>query len=177
MPIALTMSLMPFENCAATRPFSCTAGIRLQGSLLLLTYTLSGPLQDIIIPAAAASPGFTPDLWQGTCCECFLRQDEVKSYAEWNFSPCGNWWACAFDDYRGPASRQPAAMQPRKLDIQRGKNILTLTAALACQAAPGLRIGPALILQHASGSRSHWAMEHPCGKPDFHHAETCACIV
>jgi len=177
MPIVRTISLMPFEDCAVTRPFSCSVNIQVQGSLLALAYTVSGPLHDLIIPAAAASPGFTPDLWRGTCCECFLRQDGVKSYAEWNFSPCGSWWACAFADYRAPAKRQPADMQPQELDIQRGKNLLTLTATLACKAVPGLRIGPALILQHAGGSSSHWAMEHPCGKPDFHHAETCACIL
>jgi len=177
MPIVHAMSLMPFEDCAATQPFSCTAGIQLQGSLLVLTYAVSGPLQDLIIPAAAVSPGFTPDLWQGTCCECFLRREALKNYAEWNFSPCGSWWACAFADYRAPARRQPAEMQPRELDIQRGKNLLTLTAALAGQAAPGLRIGPALILQHAGGSRSHWAIAHSGAAPDFHSAETCACIL
>lgn len=171
------MSLIPFEASAATRLFSCTAGIRLQGSLLVLTYTVSGPLQKLIIPAAAILPGFTPNLWQGTCCECFLRRDAMKNYTEWNFSPCGSWWACVFDDYRAPAQQQPESMQPRQFDIQPAENLLMLTAALACHAAHGLRIGPALILQHAGGSRSHWAMKHPDGAPDFHHAETCACIM
>jgi len=168
---------MPFEASAALRLFSCTAGIRLQESLLVLTYTVSGPLQDLSIPAAALSPGFTPGLWQDTCCECFLRRDALKHYTEWNFSPCGGWWACAFDDYRAPALRQPENMQPRQLDIQPGENLLMITAALACPAVPGLRIGPALILRHAGGSRSHWAMKHPDEAPDFHHAETCVCIM
>lgn len=171
------MSLMPFEASAATRPFLCSAGIQLQEKILVLEYTVSGPLQGLIIPAPAASPGFTADLWQGTCCECFLRQNTMKSYGEWNFSPCGSWWACAFDDYRAPALLQPEDMQPWHFDIQRMDCLLTLTAALACPAAAGLRIGPALILQHADGSRSHWAMEHPGGTPDFHGAETCACIL
>ncbi|MCX5900571.1 MAG: hypothetical protein NTX06_07540, partial [Proteobacteria bacterium] len=72
MPAFRTISLVPFQATAATQPFSCSASIRLDGGLLVLDYTVSGPLQDLIIPAAAASPGFTPDLWQVTCCECFL---------------------------------------------------------------------------------------------------------
>lgn len=168
---------MPFEASAATQPFLCSTSIQLQDRILALVYTVSGPLKDLIIPAAADSPGFTPGLWQGTCCECFLRREAMKNYTEWNFSPCGSWWACAFDDYRAPARRQPEDMQPRQLDIQRTDSLLTLTAALACQAAHGLRIGPALILQHADGNRSHWAMDHPGGRPDFHRAEICACVV
>jgi hypothetical protein len=177
MPEPRSIVLAPFEASAAALPFSCSAGLRLQGSLLMLEYTVSGPLQDIIIPAAAASPGFTPELWQRTCCECFLRQDAVKNYAEWNFSPCGCWWACAFIDYRTPARRQPHNFQPRQLGMQCTDTVLTLTAAIDCRPAPGLRIGPALILQHAGGSRSHWAMKHPVGMPDFHHADSCACIL
>jgi hypothetical protein len=177
MPKPLTIALAPFEASAAALPFLCSASIQLQGSILVLDYTISGPLQNLIISAAAASPCFTPDLWLRTCCECFLRQDAMKNYTEWNFSPCGCWWACAFDDYRAPARLQPQNFQPRQLGIQTAENLLTLTAAIDCPPAPGLRIGPALILQHADGSRSHWAMEHPDGMLDFHRAETYACIV
>ena len=177
MPEPCSIALAPFQASAATQPFLCSVSIQVQDRLLVLAYTVSGPLQDIIIPEPEATPGFTPELWQGTCCECFLRQDAVKNYTEWNFSPCGSWWACAFDDYRAPARRQPKDFQPRQLDRQRTEDSLTLTAALACQPVPGLRIGPALILQHAGGSSSHWAMHHPGATPDFHQADTCAYII
>jgi hypothetical protein len=72
---------------------------------------------------------------------------------------------------------QPPGMQPQHLEIRRQERRLTLSTAIACPDAGLLRIGPALVLEHACGSRSHWAMEHPGGAPDFHHAGTCACIL
>ena len=177
MPTPRSILLAPFEACAASNPFSCSVSIQLQAGLLLLEYTVSGPLQNLIIPAAAASPGFTPKLWRHSCCEYFLRQTDMENYTEWNFSPCGNWWVCAFDDYRAPSEKQPPVMQPQHLDVRRQERRLTLSTAIACLPAPPLRIGPALVLEHAGGSRSHWAMQHPDGAPDFHHAGTCACIL
>jgi hypothetical protein len=176
MPLSRTVSLVPFEACAAAQSFLCSAHMRLECGGLVIDYSISGPLKDLIIPVAAVSPGLTPGLWQGTCCECFLRQDAAKSYTEWNFSPCGNWWVCVFDDYRTPARLQPQHVQPLQLDVQRTDSLLNLTAAIGCPAVHGLRIGPALILQHADGSRSHWAMAHSVGTPDFHNAATCGCM-
>jgi len=175
MPPSRTISLAPFEGCAATKPFSCSVSLQLQGGLLQLCYSISGPLRRLIIPAEAPLPCFATDLWRSTCCECFLRQETMKNYTEWNFAPSGNWWTCIFDDYRAPARKQPSGLQPQHLKIQRRKNILTLTAAIVCPSQPALQIGPALILAHADGCLSHWAMQHPGGKPDFHLPGTCAC--
>ena len=177
MPEPHTIELVPFEDCAATQPFSCSVRLQLQEGLLLLGYRLSGPLRQLVISAEEASPRFTPELWQQSCFECFLRQEELKTYREWHFAPSGNWWTCLFDDYRKPARKQPPGLQPQHLKIQSRKNILKLTTAISCSQKPDLRIGPALILEHVDGSRSHWAMQHPGGKPNFHLAATCACIL
>ncbi len=177
MPLPQTIQLMPFQASPATQPFSCSLRLQLQGEILVLNYTISGPLHDLIIPVATASPGCTPELWLGTCFECFLRQEKIKAYREWNFSPSGNWWACLFDGYRSPARQQPQNFQPQQFDIKRTENLFTLITAIACPQAPRLRIGPALILEHTGGSRSHWAMQHPGAKPDFHLPGTCACIL
>jgi hypothetical protein len=89
MPALRTITLAPFEACAAGKPFSCSVSIWQQSGLMLLEYTVSGPLRQLIIPAETASPGFTPDLWRHSCCECFLRQAAMKNYTEWNFSLVG----------------------------------------------------------------------------------------
>ena len=175
MPTLRSIKLASLEASAATQPFSCSVSLQLQDGLLLLGYEIFGPLRQLIIPAEVASPCFTPGLWQRSCFECFLRQEDIKNYTEWNFSPCGNWWVCVFDDYRKPARRQPQNFQ-QQLGIKRTGILLTLTATIACPQKPALRIGPALILEHAGGSRSHWAIKHPGGKPDFHLAETCAYV-
>ena len=167
------MSLMPFEPSAAEK-FSCSASFKIENGLLLLEYGISGPLPELSIPQETSGSGFTPGLWRHTCCECFLRQGNEASYTEWNFSLDCSWWSCRFDAYRAPAPVQPSDVQPQDFQIIFRENIVTLTAAIACPAAAGLRIGPALILEHPGGGRSHWAIEHPGAAPDFHHAGICA---
>lgn len=177
MPTPHSIPLMPFEASPATQPFSCNASIRLKGGLLLLEYTVNGPLSELSIPRETSPGCFMPGLWRHTCCECFLRQEHEAGYTEWNFSLDCNWWSCRFAACRTPAPVQPADVQPQDFQILFRENLVMLTTAIACPPVPGLRIGPALILQHAGGSRSHWAMQHPGRAPDFHHAGTCACIL
>jgi hypothetical protein len=33
------------------------------------------------------------------------------------------------------------------------------------------RVGLAAVVEETSGHRSYWALAHPPGKPDFHHAD------
>ncbi len=167
-----TVSLVPFQP-AAGEQFSCTAGMKTEGGLLHLEYAVNGPISDISIPLEAALPGFTLGLWQHTCFECFVRPAGTESYTEWNFSLDCNWWHCDFDGYRQPARNQPPGLQPQNFQIIHRQNSLILMAAIACPAAPGLRAGPAIILEHLNGGRSHWAAAHPGAKPDFHSPGTC----
>ncbi len=171
-----SVSLIPFESSAAEK-FSCSVNFKIENGVLLLEYGIFGPLPELSIPLETSTSGFTPGLWRHTCCECFLRQGNETSYTEWNFSLDCNWWSCRFDAYRTPAQVQPSDVQPQDFQIIFRENKMALTAAIACPAPAGLRIGLALILEHAGGNRSHWAMKHPGGKPDFHLAETCAYVL
>ena len=166
------MQLAPFQPAAAEK-FSCSVSLKADGGLLLLEYAIDGPIMDIRIPREAALPGFTLGLWQHTCCECFLRQDGEAGYTEWNFALDCNWWHCSFDDYRSPARIQPADLRPQDFQIYLRENTLRLIAAVACRSTPALRVGPAIIIEQASGERSHWAIAHPGRKPDFHTPQSC----
>jgi hypothetical protein len=167
------ISLVPFEPSAAEK-FSCSVSFKIENGLLLLEYGIFGPLPELSIPEETLFGRFMPGLWRRTCFECFLRQENEAGYTEWNFSLDCNWWSCRFDAYRKPAQEQPADVQPKDFQILFRENMVSLAAAIACPASRGLRIGPALILEHTDGRRSHWAIEHPGGAPDFHHAGTCA---
>jgi hypothetical protein len=149
----------------------------MENGLLLLDYNISGPLQELIIPEPAPMPCCTADLWQHTCCELFVRRAVSRGYTEWNFSPSGNWWACVFAGYRKPSPRQPQNLQPVHSFTTRQPDLLALTAIIVCADTAQIRLGPAVILEHTGGTRSHWAMAHPGSTPDFHDAETCALIL
>ena len=168
----LRIALAPFQREAGEK-FSCTAGLEVRNGLLRLEYAVTGPIADIRIPQEAVLPGFTLGLWQHTCCECFLRRECEEGYTEWNFALDCNWWSCAFDGYRAPAKNQRPDARPQDLEIVLRENLLVLTAAVALQDASGLLVGPAVVIEHASGARSHWAATHPADKPDFHRREIC----
>jgi hypothetical protein len=35
-------------------------------------------------------------------------------------------------------------------------------------------LGLSAVVEHADGARSYWALQHPPGKPDFHHPDSFA---
>jgi hypothetical protein len=58
----------------------------------------------------------------------------------------------------------------------RNNRFLNLRAALdlsRLRAAGRLwRLGISAIIEEKDGSKSYWALAHPQGKPDFHHADS-----
>lgn len=165
---SIRIQLEPFEPWAALQGFACSVRMRRRGRLLLLYYSVSGPLEQLAIPAAADAAGFTPGLWRSTCMECFVRSEETSAYTEWNVSPSGNWWTCNFISCRSPAPRQPDSVRPRRICTRQPGGSLTVQSALPLAHDSMSAIVPAVILEHTSGALSHWAQAHPFDRPDFH---------
>jgi hypothetical protein len=54
----------------------------------------------------------------------------------------------------------------------------TLQASLEFTGLPrdrSWRLGLSAVIEDAKGGISYWALTHPPGKPDFHHADGFAC--
>jgi hypothetical protein len=146
-----------------------------------LCYRLIGDAERVV--AAPPAPGEPPrrrdELWRSTCCELFLREAAGAGYREYNFAPCGDWAAYRFSGYRaGCASLETRA--PRiVLECSPGAIVLTVTLSDLSLNDPleGLdkaqRIGLACVVETAT-ELSYWALAHPPGKPDFHHASAFA---
>jgi hypothetical protein len=135
------------------------------GSMLTLTYVLAGDLDPISIPppqAAARIDG----LWKHTCFEAFLAAD--PGYYEFNFSPSGQWAAYHFDAHR-QGMRDAAGPDP-SIGWSAGKGAGQLVATLQLPEDVNDRIGLSAIIEDDAGNRSFWALAHPPGAPDFHHA-------
>ena len=62
------------------------------------------------------------------------------------------------------------------IEVQSGPDCCTLQAALDLDGLPGLasdtewRLGLSALIEDMNGAWSYWALAHPPGKPDFHHA-------
>ena len=97
------------------------------------------------------------------------------AYREFNFSPSSEWGAYAFHGYRKGGALQveldPAIM------VRRTGDRLELDAGVRWDFLPpgrALRLGLSAVLEDADGLLSYWALQHPPGKPDFHHADAFA---
>ena len=174
-PHNTVIQLAPFEPWAALQGFACSVRMRRRGRLLLLYYSVRGPLEQLAIPSAADAAGFTPGLWHSTCMECFVRSGNSTAYTEWNVSPSGNWWTCNFISCRSPAPRQSDGMRPQRIRARQSGATLAVHSALPLMHDAPTAIAPAVILEHTNGARSHWAQALPFEQPDFHRLFSVAC--
>ncbi len=142
---------------------------------LILRYRLDGDVESLILPPAAA-PERTDGLWRHTVFEAFLRAPGHDAYFEFNFSPSTAWAAYRFSGYREGLTEAPLDAAP--LIDARVKGIryemavsLDLHALPELTQAPEWQIGLSAVIEAVGGSKSYWALAHPPGKPDFHHAD------
>ena len=138
-----------------------------------LSYRLIGDTQRVVAepPAPGEPPRRRDDLWRSTCCELFVRDAAGAGYREYNFAPCGDWAAYRFSGYR--SGRVPLETHAPRIVLEGSPEAIALTVTLTDLPLDGLddaqRIGLACVVETAT-ELSYWALAHPPGKPDFHHA-------
>ena len=135
---------------------------------LHLTYVVSGGIEALRLPPLASSVR-TDELWRHTCLEAFVGEDPARGYREFNFSPSAEWAAYQFTGYRQGMAPDIQAPDPG-LVVEVTDERLTLTATLALDPTTPWRLGLSAVIEAADGSLSYWALTHPPGRPDFHHA-------
>lgn len=149
-----------------------------RGRNLKIVYTVRGAIDDLLIPPLQASRR-ADRLWQHTCFELFLGAQNDAEYYEFNFSPAGEWAAYGFRAYREGMTLESVELEP-KIKLERGADSLVLSVNLFTVGLPGitphirLSLGVCAVVEHRTGALSYWALRHPAGRPDFHHAESFA---
>jgi hypothetical protein len=147
------------------------------GGVLTVSYVVTGDIARLRAPGRAA-PTRTDELWKHTCFEVFLRAPGADAYYEFNLAPSSQWAAYAFAGYR-ERTADPDTPGPF-IDAEGGKTRFELRAALDVAALAGLpadgpwRAGLSAVLEATDGTRAFWALAHPPGLPDFHHADAFA---
>jgi hypothetical protein len=148
---------------------------------LAIAYDLDADLDRLRIPPVRPSR-LVHGLWEHTCFEAFIAVDKTPAYHELNCAPSGAWAIYAFQGYRELAP-QPDEMQPPELTVRRSAGQLELDAVLhlesfsAVHTIAPLRVALAAVIEDTNGRLSYWALRHPAGKPDFHHADAFALTV
>jgi hypothetical protein len=145
---------------------------------LVVSYIVTGKLSDVCIPpiiAATRSDG----LWRHTCFEAFVRASSGTAYYEFNFAPSRQWAAYWFSSYRSGMCVAAEISAP-PIEVLSCTDCYTLRASLQLDRLSGLprtvswRLGLSALIEDTSGRKSYWALAHPPGKPDFHHADCFA---
>jgi len=149
---------------------------RSRAGALRLSYEVSGDIGGLRLPPIAA-PARTDELWRHTCFEAFIRPQAGAAYFELNFSPSTQWAAYRFDGYR--TNMRAAETAAPRVDLQTAPACLNLVATLELGALPSgpWRLGLSAVIEEASGRLSYWALAHPPGRPDFHHADCFMCKI
>jgi len=141
---------------------------------LELRYVLEGDIARLLIPAES-TPQRADKLWQHTCFEAFVGAMETAGYYEFNFSPSTKWAAYQFSAYREGMAALDAA-QPPRISVHRDIDRLTLEASIdfgplrLTLENSDLRLALSAVIEDVNPTLSYWAVAHPAGKPDFHHA-------
>jgi hypothetical protein len=104
-----------------------------------------------------------------------VRRVGEAGYSELDFSPSSEWAAYRFDAYREGM---------RDLELERAPTVEVLRSdagldvAVLVDPVPETwgradqwRIALSAVVEDTGGSLSYWALEHPPGNPDFHHAD------
>jgi hypothetical protein len=166
-----TLAPHPSTPCPAVERLQVE--VRREAAALRLRYVLSGMIADLAIPPPA-SPTRRDELWKHTCFEAFVRPLPGEAYVELNLAPSTEWAAYAFDSYR--EAMRPAEIPPPRLAVNVAERQLELLADLRLDGLDDRTwaLGLSAVIEAADGSRAYWALRHPQGRPDFHHADCFA---
>ena len=164
-----TLRLHPDSLCAAATRIEADIARPSPGGLIL-SYVVSGRIGDLRWPPVV-EPARADELWRHTCFEAFVRPSAGPAYYEFNFSPSTQWAVYRFDSYRSGIRVATEIGAPR-IEVRSSATTSTLQATLELNGLSSpFHLGLSAVIEETNGGKSYWALAHPPGKADFHHAD------
>jgi hypothetical protein len=167
----------PGTSCEAVRGIDASVCWTAAGALAF-AYALKGNLARLRIPPPR-KPLRADRLWQHTCFEAFVAVKGEAAYREFNFAPSGAWAAYVFQAYRVAGQSGEIGSAPL-ITVHGTSDTLELNAVVGRDGLPAMMPGARLklalcaVIEEDGGRLSYWALNHPPGKPDFHHPDSFA---
>lgn len=145
----------------------CVEAQRRRSRFLEARFEIRGDISALVLPEPQRGER-RDGLWRKTCLEAFVAPASGSGYAEFNLSPGGDWAAYRFVGER--AGMAPLAAAAPVLASSLGARAARFDALFDLAALPfsAARAGLTLVLEHAGGARSYWALAHLREQPDFH---------
>jgi hypothetical protein len=165
-----SLVLHPNSTCDAVKSIDVEV-MRPRPNELILRYIATGKIHNLLLPPKAASAR-TDELWRTTCFELFAKDAPHAAYREFNFAPSTQWAAYRFTGYREGMTQATEIPAPR-IDVQSNAERFELEALLELPSlSNATRLAISAVIEETNGRKSYWALAHPPGKPDFHHADS-----
>ena len=171
------LKLHPDSRCSAAAHIEVGVA-RPRADSLVLSYIVAGKMSDIRMPPVMAAAR-SDDLWRHTCFEAFICASSGSEYYEFNFAPSTQWAAYRFSSYRS-GMRVATEIGAPPIEVRSSPDSYTLQASLELDRLSAFprrvlwHLGLSALIEDTNGRRSYWALAHPPGKPDFHHADCFA---
>lgn len=175
------LPLHPHPASRSTQDVRVSGSATLDARGLALHYVVHAPSGAVVIPERAARQRRADRLWEHTCCEAFVGTADAEPYVEVNLSPSTDWALWAFDGYRAgmrAAPSDPPQMRVLRLgDELRVDAIVPVDALALLLGAPPWMVGLSVVVEHADGGHSYFALAHPGARPDFHARDARTVVV
>lgn len=139
-----------------------------------LSFDIVAPRDAVVLPTRA-EPLRRDGLWTTTCVEMFVGTTIAPYYLEYNYSPSGEWAAYRFLDYRSEMTQLEIEFAP-EINVIAGadRTSIRIVSFFPTMRYETTEIGLSAVIEEADGTKSYWALAHPPGAPDFHHADCFA---
>lgn len=168
-----SFSLKPFSSVGI--PITIKGNIGRHSNKFTISYSLTGDLSNLVIPAPADLPERRNNIWQETCFEFFLGLNDYDRYWEFNLSPSGHWNVYRFKAYR-EGKHEEEAFTSLPFNVISGTDAFMLDLEFDLDkiipADKTLEAGISAVIKQRDGNTTHWALTHPCQKADFHKRES-----
>ena len=167
----ITQPLKPFNNEPHLNGITLTGQARWSEGNLTLHFHLQHKGDDVLLPPSEESIQRTDGLWEHTCFEAFVSQDDQQSYYEINLCPNGNWNMYRLTGYR--ENLQPeASIERMPVEINLTESSLELSCNISLDSLvekdKPLEISLTAVLEHPVKGCSFWAWKHSGKEADFH---------
>ncbi|MFT3727401.1 MAG: DOMON-like domain-containing protein [Terricaulis sp.] len=172
----LELKLHPDCVCRAVERIEVEV-VRPRPAILSLRYAVTCDRAAVATPFPKGSSQRADELWKHTCFEAFVRTLPGEAYLEFNVATSGDWASYRFDAYRqGMRVADDAGLS--SASQRNGPNLIEIAPTFDLTlAAPHDKAWPlalSAVIEETDGNKSYWALAHPPGKPDFHHADSFA---
>jgi len=172
-----SFSLKPFQSAGLLPDLEITGSIERHSNRLSISYALSGPMDELILPEPADMRVRKNGLWEETCFEFFLGVKGSERYWEFNLSSSGHWNVYRFKSYRQGMREEPA-FTSLPFSVQLYSNALLLSVGLELdkvmppeQVSEVLQVAISAVIKTIDGKTTYWALAHPGPQADFHHRD------